>query len=508
MVYKNKWGFFHLLICCTILNTICTYGNNPIKDNRNIVIICDADDVYQEKYYFIEGTESGPCMMSSNPVTFTIRNAALADSSRIIKKVTSDTLTIENDAERLFIHYEYNPLESFDFFAKAGDSIRIKRVDGIPYLTVSNRANSASVNYDRNRKIRYGKIHGYSPEILEASPSILKFICWKKGIDHKPEKSKVHDLAMASLDDEPIWLDSLYKSGTIDKLEHSFFKERIHYKQLDIQLDNLPKDSLSEILTGYSDSLYRNDIFLFYRKHMNRVVNKLFFTNYIKHAQGSELNHPYTFDKISGDTILHGLLRDDKLYECFKNIADNHSNTEGKLYYNKLLETVKSKEILAKATKEYGEKFTVTVEIKDDLELLSIQGDTLMFSDLRKSLLGKVLYVDIWASWCVPCRREIPYSHEMAKNYSDEDVVFLYIAWNDTKDKWEKAGDTLGLNKIGKSFLVLNSKDNLWKKQMNISTIPRYMIYDRNGNLVNSNAPRPSSNEIKIELNKLITSKK
>ncbi len=251
-----------------------------MEANRDIVIICDTDDVYQERFYFIDGKENGAYMMDSNPVTFTIRNATFTDTSKIIRKVTSDILTIENDADRLFIHYEYNPLESFDFFAEAEDSIRIKRVDGMPYLTA--------------------------------------------------------------------------------------------------------------------------------------------------------------------------------------------------------------------------------IEVKDDLELLNNQGDTLMFDDLRKSLSGKVLYVDVWASWCEPCKREMPYSHELAKSYSDEDVVFLYLAWNDTQDKWEKAGNNLSLNEIGKSFLVLNSKDNLWKKQMNINTIPRYMIYDRNGNLVNSNAPRPSSDEIRKALDELI----
>ncbi len=102
----------------------------------------------------------------------------------------------------------------------------------------------------------------------------------------------------------------------------------------------------------------------------------------------------------------------------------------------------------------------------------------------------------------VEAQSQMPYSHELAEGYSDEDVVFLYLALNDTKDKWEKAVEALGLNEIGESFLVLNSKDNSWTKDMNVSTVPRYMIYDRMGNLVDSNAPRPSSDEIRNELDK------
>ncbi len=496
---KGKCLFVFCVIFCLAYG--CRHGS--VEPKRDIVLVFDAEELYQERLYYTDDKETGPYMMDANPVIFTVRNALRADSSKIIKTVNSDTLTIENDADRLFIHYEYNPLESFDFIVNAGDTVLIEKVDGTPYLTVINRPGAVSVNYDRDRKTRFGEVHGYSPEILESFPSMLGFICWTKGLDRKSEKERVHDLALSSLEYESECLDSLYEAGTMDELEHSFFKERNRYRRLDFDLDHLSRESLSGILEGYSDSLYRADVFMFYRKYMNEVVNKLYFTDYIRHAQGSEPDYPKTFDKISGDALLHGLLKDDNLYVCHKNIADTRSHAEAKLYYEKLLGTVEDEDLLAAAVREYGEKFSMTIEVKDDLELLSSQGDTLMFKDLREELLGKVLYVDIWASWCEPCKREMPHSHKLAQEYSGEDVVFVYIALNDTKDKWEKAAEKLGLNEIGKSFLVLNSKENTWTKQMNVNTIPRYMIYDRKGKLVNTNAPRPSSENIREELERL-----
>ncbi len=484
-------------------------SGNPVEANRDVVIICDADELYQQRWYYTDDKEKGPYMRIVDPVIFTVRNATCADTSMLIRKVTSDTLTIENEADRLFVHYECNPILELDFIVNAGDSVLIEKIDDIPYLTILNRPDCASVNYDRDRIMSDTTINGYRPETMTSNPSILSFVSYSRGVrdyDYiKSERKRIHELTVMSLTAESMRLDSLYTTGAIDELEHSFLKERNLYKRLGFELNYLEDDSFVEILAGYSDSLYRNDIFGFYGKYMNSVVEKAYFTDYIRHSNGSDLNYPKTFDKISADTLLYGLLKDENLYKCFKKIADDRSHAEGKLYYEKLIGTVEDDGVLEKAAKEYGDKFSVTVEVKDDLELLSSSGDTLMFRDLLKSLSGKVVYVDIWASWCEPCRREMPYSHELAKNYSAEDVVFLYLALNDKKDKWEKAAEILGLDEIGKSFLVLNSKNNSWTKQMNISTIPRYMIYDRTGILVNSNAPRPSSAEIRDELDRLLS---
>ncbi len=485
--------------------------SNPVGTNRDVVIICDAEDVYQPRWYYTENKESGPYMSTFNPVTFTVRNAVCADTSMLIRKVTSDTLIIDNEAERLVIHYDYNPIAGLDFIVNAGDSVLIEKIDGIPYLTILNRPECTSVNYDRDRIMSDTTVYGrYQPEVLSVSPTILRFACYSNGVrDYgyiKSEMKRINELTISSLKKEIIRLDSLYAAGKIDELEHSFFKERNLYKRLGFELNYLEKEAFTDILKEYSDSLYRNDIFGFYGKYMNNIVAKAYFTDYIRHSNGSNLDYKKTFDKISDDTLLHGLLKDDNLYRCFRNIADDRSHAEGKLYYEKLLATAEDKGLLEKVAREYGEEFSMTVEVKDDLELFSGQGDTLMFKDLRKSLSGKVLYVDIWASWCEPCKREMPHSHELAEYYSDDDVVFLYLALNDTKDKWEKAVETIGLNEIGKSYLVLNSKDNSWTKDMNVSTVPRYMIYDRKGNLVNSNAPRPSSNEIRHELDMQIHS--
>jgi thiol-disulfide isomerase/thioredoxin len=111
---------------------------------------------------------------------------------------------------------------------------------------------------------------------------------------------------------------------------------------------------------------------------------------------------------------------------------------------------------------------------------------------------GKILYIDFWASWCGPCRRETPFLKQLYDSLKGhKDFAMLSIAVSDQKPKWEKA--SLEENIIWESILDLDntSKTNYFTG----NGIPKFVLINRDGNIVNFNAPSPSDgmdNLIKI----------
>ena len=111
-------------------------------------------------------------------------------------------------------------------------------------------------------------------------------------------------------------------------------------------------------------------------------------------------------------------------------------------------------------------------------------------------LKGKYVYVDVWATWCGPCKREIPSLKKVESAYHGKNIEFVSISVDDPKDhdKWKKmieekelGGIQLFADKSWKSDFVTDYK---------INGIPRFILIDPDGNIVNADAPRPSDNEL------------
>lgn len=115
---------------------------------------------------------------------------------------------------------------------------------------------------------------------------------------------------------------------------------------------------------------------------------------------------------------------------------------------------------------------------------------------------GKVIYVDFWASWCGPCRAEFPKSREMHESLTEKqrkEIVFLYISIDESLEAWKAAVENLKLAEFGE-----NGHSYEVSGRYGIRTIPRYMIIDQSGNIIDMEATRPSNPETLQKLLKLI----
>ncbi|MES2416775.1 MAG: TlpA disulfide reductase family protein [Bacteroidota bacterium] len=174
-----------------------------------------------------------------------------------------------------------------------------------------------------------------------------------------------------------------------------------------------------------------------------------------------------------------------------------------------------SKEVLEKynkqCTNEQFKKFIVD-EITGKRERSLLEGkDNLLGTDRKtiatieevvSSQKGKLIVLDFWASWCVPCRIETPYLKILKQQYQNKDIVFIAISIDKRVNDWIKAGKEEELE--ANNFLFLNFDKSLFKNRYKINTIPRYFLIGKDGKIVNDDLARPSDPELKTIIDKLI----
>jgi thiol-disulfide isomerase/thioredoxin len=135
-----------------------------------------------------------------------------------------------------------------------------------------------------------------------------------------------------------------------------------------------------------------------------------------------------------------------------------------------------------------------------DIEVVGLNGKTFKLSDLK----GKVVYLDIWASWCGPCRKQFPAAKELKTKLSKKElknIEFLYISIDNTETVWKLAIEELGIE--GTHGLSQGGWGSEVTAKFGVNSIPRYVIIDKQGKVFDGNAPRPSDERLLEILRKL-----
>lgn len=133
---------------------------------------------------------------------------------------------------------------------------------------------------------------------------------------------------------------------------------------------------------------------------------------------------------------------------------------------------------------------------------LTLQGDTLSLNEMT----GKIVYIDVWATWCIPCVGEFSHYKGLQKEFAEhEEVEFLFVSIDQEINEWTNFFQTKD-SPEGIQINDLRGHPNYAGvyKSYKMWGIPRYMLIDRDGKIINANAPSPSSGKVEEIIRELM----
>ncbi len=159
------------------------------------------------------------------------------------------------------------------------------------------------------------------------------------------------------------------------------------------------------------------------------------------------------------------------------------------------------------------EFFGMQMEYKSSQALKNVVGKTAPTFDYENhaggktklsDLAGKYVYIDVWATWCGPCRGEIPFLQKIEEKYHDKKIAFVSISVDEDKDheKWKKFVTDKSLGGI-----QLFADKNWYSEfitSFGINSIPRFILIDPKGVVLSADELRPSDSKLQEKLDSLL----
>ncbi len=157
------------------------------------------------------------------------------------------------------------------------------------------------------------------------------------------------------------------------------------------------------------------------------------------------------------------------------------------------------------SNKEYVSQITTEINIGSKSDFYSFNDSSrISFEYFLKVNKGKIIYIDVWASWCAPCRASLASSIDLHNKYNNKPIAFAYFSIDANALAWQKAVKEEKMQSFVNNFIITNSEENNFIKAFKISSIPRYIVYNKSGKLIDENASNPNSPEFNTLISKLL----
>ncbi len=133
-----------------------------------------------------------------------------------------------------------------------------------------------------------------------------------------------------------------------------------------------------------------------------------------------------------------------------------------------------------------------------DFELVSLDGQKVKLSDFR----GKAVVLNFWATWCAPCKTEMPWFVDLQKEYARDGLTILGVAMDDSDpQKIAQFASEMGVN-----YPVLLGTNNVSEAYGDVEYLPTTFYINRQGKIVGKVAGLTGKADIEIDAKKALDS--
>ncbi|MCT4614814.1 MAG: TlpA family protein disulfide reductase [Marinifilaceae bacterium] len=310
-----------------------------------------------------------------------------------------------------------------------------------------------------------------------------------KRIDIKLYSSKLEDFRESIHKTKEIRTDHINNYNRKNhKLSNNFVlieKERINY-QLINQLFSYPDfhKTLTKAESKIPDNYYEfiNNVKLNDKRLYSFIEYKLAINSLLNY-NCKNFKSKYQFAKTN---ITDKDFLEDILYVNFHKYINKNGTDEIETIFNEFIQNIKDKKKSKILKTKYNSWKSLNKGQKaSDFQLTDDTNKTIRLSDFR----GKYIYIDCWSYHCGPCIANLDSFNKLRKDYSNKNIVFITISMDSDKNKWKTKLKEYKLNGIN---LNAGEKNNSFKTNYNIKYLPRYILIDPNGLIIDATADDPN----------------